>query len=177
MQFGGASDVHAALERLDRAKFWPSGARATLVLLGGAVLFLYGIDYRRTADLDAHVSTARELRDRLEVTAEQLGISFRAGGVMWVSEDFEDKAQPVPWQFQHLDVKYLAPYDFVLSKLARWHGNDREDVRRVLPILDPVLLRDAVKAALPLYIGDERSVRSNWRDVCRMLQREDLAAL
>lgn len=177
MAFASSSDVQAALQRLDEAPFWPKGARATLTLVGGVVLFFYGIGYRRTVDLDAHLSTQRDLRARLEVAAERIGISFRAGSIMWVSEDFEDNAKPTPWQFEHLNVKYLDAYDFTLSKMARWHTNDREDVRHVLPVLDPVQLRNVVKDSLPVYIGDERSIRANWRDVCRMMNREDLIEL
>jgi predicted metal-dependent hydrolase len=169
--------LHQALLRLDTAAFWPEGAHASLILLGGAALYLYGMDFRRTADVDAYVSTDRSLRDRLEAAAEALGISFRAGIVMWASEDFEENALHAPWTFEHLDVRYLSPYDFVISKLARWHAQDQEDARVVAVTVDLPTLRDKVRQALPVYIGPEERVRFNWKELCTALNRPDLAQL
>jgi hypothetical protein len=67
----------------------------------------------------------------------------------------------VPWPFEPLEVRHLDPYDFVLSKLARWREHDREDVRRVAAKLDLARLRAMVREALPLYVGDDRWVRAS----------------
>lgn len=113
MPFESESDMREALSRLDQAGFWPKGAHAELILIGGAVRFLHGVDDRRTVDLDAHLKADRDLYTRLEVVAEDLGISFRGGQVMWASADVEDKALPVPWTFEHLAVRYLDVDDCV----------------------------------------------------------------
>lgn len=148
------------LEELD--VMLPDGLFVELVILGGAAMFLYNIDYRMTMDIDvAFVSGQRAARLIIE-KGEQLGISAQAHGIAFLSGDWETRVKWLAWSFKHLRVGVLDPYDWVLSKLARWRGNDEDDVKAILPRLDSKELFTRLQDSLPDYIGREREIQITW---------------
>lgn len=154
------NDVRKQFEELDA--MLPDGVFAEIVVLGGAAMFLYEIDYRMTMDIDiAFVSGQRTLRLIIE-KGEQLGISAQAHGVAFLGGGWEHRVQWVSWVFKHLRIGVLDPYDWVLSKIARWRGNDEEDVKTILPRLNSKELFARFQEALPDYIGQERDLQVTW---------------
>lgn len=93
---------------------------------------------------------------------EQLGISAQAHGIAFLRSGWENRIEWSPWSFRHLRIGVLDPYDWVLSKLARWRGHDEDDVKALLPRLDGKQLFERLKDSLPDYIGRERDIQITW---------------
>ncbi|SMC01887.1 hypothetical protein SAMN00768000_0135 [Sulfobacillus thermosulfidooxidans DSM 9293] len=164
-------NVHQALKMLDSHSAWPPDAEAVIIVVGGAALAFYNpTTIRETDDLDGILLTSSVPSEQVIQMAEQIGISFRAGSVMWMPEDWEDRIQWSNWEFRHLRVGWLDPYDWVISKLGRWIGHDSHDVEMIAAQLDPETLYHRVRQALPDFIGDEQRVRWNWRDLVEGMQ-------
>ncbi len=161
--------VYKALRKWDDDPFWPPNSQATIVLLGGAVLAFYKIslngDHDATDDIDAIILSSTEVPDALMLSAERLAISFRAGSVAWLQQDWDSRIQWSTQQFEHLIVGWLDPYDWIISKLGRWLGHDPVDAIAVARTVDPQILYEYVKDALIDYIGDPVGPRGSWNNL------------
>ncbi|MHB1651828.1 MAG: DUF6036 family nucleotidyltransferase [Desulfitobacteriaceae bacterium] len=158
--FSSLDDIKTQFDELDA--LLTDSIFVEIVILGGAAMFLYNIDYRMTMDIDvAFVSGYQAIRLIIE-KGEQLGISAQAHGIAFLGGGWETRVEWSTWSFKHLRVGVLDPYDWVLSKLARWRGHDEDDVKAVLPQLDGKELFTRLQESLPDYIGRERDVQITW---------------
>ncbi|KLU61794.1 hypothetical protein CEB3_c19730 [Peptococcaceae bacterium CEB3] len=158
--FSSQSDVIDQLKELDTGL--PDGLFAELVVLGGAAMFFYNIEYRTTMDIDVAFFSGQRAARLIMEKGEQLGISAQAHGVAFLGDGWENRVEWAADSFTHLRVGVLDPYDWVLSKLARWRGHDEDDVRAVLPRLDSKELFSRLRDSLPDYIGRERDLQVTW---------------
>lgn len=175
--FTGIANVKAALKRLDMAPELSGYDPITIVVIGGAALYFYGVNYRQTADVDFYLSASKVVQGVLSRIAPQFGLFFEGGNVAWLPEDWQAHARHSGWRFKHLDVWVLDEYGFIVSKMARWEGHDSDDVCQVIPKVNMERLRELVKQNQELYIGHRSRLRSAWRDVCEMANRPDLNSL
>lgn len=97
--------------------------------------------------------------------AEALDISFRAGTVAWLQQDWEDRVQWSPWQFVHLTVGWLDPDDWIITKLGRWQRHDFDDAVAVAKFLDVSTLHHYVQDGLNDYIGNPVRAKQAWNDL------------
>jgi hypothetical protein len=157
---------------VDQADEWPTAGKIRFALAGAIAMGFYHVRRRTreiTYDVDAILLSSNVPADLLASIAERRGLSFRAGGVAWLPYDWEDRIVMLPWEFHHLEVGYLDPYDWVVTKLGRWLRHDRADAVAVARTLDPARLVKHVRRALPDYVGNPRSVRLAWSELARDL--------
>ena len=158
--FSSQNDIKAQFDELDSSL--PDSVFVEIVILGGAAMFLYSIDYRMTMDIDVAIVSGHQAIRLIIEKGEQLGISAQAHGIAFLGSGWEDRIEWSPWIFKHLRVGVLDPYDWVLSKLARWRGHDEDDVKTILPRLNSEQLFERLKDSLPDYIGRERDIQITW---------------
>lgn len=104
--------------------------------VGGFVLTAaYGIP-RTTNDLDyisaiPHESHAdlENVAGRNSLLAKKHRVYLQAVGIADCPEDYEGRLVTLPFRLQKLTLKFLDPYDLILSKLTRNSPKDMEDVR------------------------------------------------
>ncbi|POB12342.1 DUF6036 family nucleotidyltransferase [Sulfobacillus sp. hq2] len=165
------SAVYRALQQWDESAQWPRDGHAVLVLLGGVALAFYHVMARDTThDIDAILLESTVVPDRLIQEADNLDISFRAGSVAWLQQDWESRIHWSSWQFRHLTVGWLSPYDWIVSKLGRWQQHDSADAIAVAQNLNPNQLYEYVKDGLNDYIGNPANPRSAWNDLVDALR-------
>ncbi|AEJ40880.1 hypothetical protein TPY_2720 [Sulfobacillus acidophilus TPY] len=158
--------IYQVLKTFDDHPLWPPDAKAVMIVVGEAALaFYHATTIDETDDLDGILWASSIAVEYVLRMAESTGISFRAGHVMWLPWDWNERIQWSGWDFQHLQVGWLYPYDWVISKLGRGLDHDAAHIMRMAPSLDPEMMYHRVRQALPDYIGDDRRVRGNWRDL------------
>ncbi len=173
--FTSKNDVKVKLDELD--DMLPDGIFTEFFILGGAAMFLYNIDYRVTMDMDiAFVSGQKVIRLIME-KGEQLGISAQSHGIAFLSCDWENRVEWLSWSFKHMRVGVLDPYDWVISKLARWRGRDESDVKKILHRLDSKELFTRLEDSLPDYIGREREVKITWNILAEEMSYNEMFVL
>ena len=71
-----------------------------------------------------------------------------------------------------VEVRLFSPLDLAVSKLARFAGNDQEDIRALARagLVGEIALRRRAEQALQGYVGDARRVRTSIRLACEMVQ-------
>ncbi len=127
---------------LDTEWTLPMDAPIVLQVIGSTALFLQ-TDYARGTK-DSDVLETEQLRDdRVRSTMQDLasrgsplherhglyleivarGLPLLPHGPEWT---------PLGLSLRHFDVRALAPADVVISKLIRFHGNDRADIREMV---------------------------------------------
>lgn len=158
--FSSQNEIKTQFDELDTAL--PDNVLAEIVIFGGAAMFLYNIGYRGTMDIDIAFISGNQAYRLIMEKGEQLGISAQAQGIAFLGSGWESRIEWSPWSFIHLRVGVLDPYDWVLSKLARWRGNDEDDVKAILPQLNSRILFTRLQESLPDYIGRERDVQITW---------------
>ena len=162
--------IYGALTEWDQDPNWSPNASVEIIILGGSALaFYHASQQRETADIDAWIVRSSVLPDRLVHAAESIGLSFRAGNIAWIPQDWDEHVQWSSRSFQHIIVGWFDPYDWVITKLGRWMGHDMDDAISVAQHLDPVILHDRVRSALPEYIGYEPNVHMAWADLADAL--------
>jgi hypothetical protein len=133
--------LRAILGRIDDAlgrSGLPAG-RFDLVILGRSALILrYGL---RDATKDLDIVTGVLPADVEEMLLRQFGRGTRSArrldlflesvssGLPPLPNDFRERSVEIPGEWKHLRLFVLDPHHLVISKLARFHAKDREDIR------------------------------------------------
>lgn len=137
--------VEAFFLDLDRSWPMPEGPeRIVLMVLGSTSLFLQCDYLRGTKDSDVieTVELRGERRQQLETLAGR-GSSLYKRHRMYLdvvaralpflpSEPLWYPAEDLTSKLQHFSILVLDPVDVVVSKLARLHANDRDDIREMI---------------------------------------------
>lgn len=142
-------------------------------LAGGMAVHLYTAN-RVTTDVDAEFGGRILLPNDLmvEVTLEDgtpqvvyLDTNYNSTFAL-LHEDYLDDAVPVDLGVEQIRVHVLSPVDLAVSKIARFAGNDREDiaalVRLGLTTADEIERR--ATDALGGYVGGLEMLKFNLRD-------------
>ena len=142
-------------------------------IAGGMAVHLY-TGARVTTDVDAEFS-ARILVPKelmIEVTLENgkrqvifLDTNYNSTfGLM--HEDYQDDALLVPFEFEHIALYVLSPVDLVVSKIARWAENDREDLSALVSagLVTAAQIEERALAAQIGFVGGQAMLKLNIRD-------------
>jgi Nucleotidyltransferase of unknown function (DUF6036) len=142
--------------------------RVHLHCLGGFVLAIRHRLPRTTSDVDYvevvprdAIETLQGIAGRTSPLARKHRLYFQHVGVASLPESYVERlTELLPGTFENL--KLLAPdaHDLALSKLARNHPVDREDVAylaRTVPLSADVLRERYRKELRPIIIGDSRA--------------------
>lgn len=157
-------------------------------LAGGMAVHLYTAN-RVTTDVDAEFGGRVHLPNDLmvEVTLEDgirqvvyFDTTYNPTFAL-MHEAYLDDSIPVDLGVDRIRVHVLSPVDLAVSKIARFAGNDKEDiaalVRLGLTTADEIEQR--ATSALAGYIGGQAALRLNLRDavaLARQVERERSAA-
>lgn len=154
-----------------------------MYLAGGMAVNFY-TGYRSTADVDASFSH-RVLLPRAEdlvVSYEDtdgkprmvyFDMNYNAGFAL-MHPDFEKDAYRVcgkEFDDPRISLYVLAPVDLALSKVARFEGNDREDIAQMArnQLIDPEILEGRAKAALSYYVGNQSMLLLNLKEALEIV--------
>ncbi len=151
--------IYSALAHWDENSNWPPDAPAAIVILGGTALALYHTGrQRQTADIDAVHSSM--LPDQLTQVVESLGISFELA----VSPRFRAIGTSVgSGVLVRSSTSPSAGSTHTMGSSPN-SGDDLDDAVAVARNLEPSILRDRVRHALPRSIGRQRNVHMAWAD-------------
>ena len=154
-----------------------------MYLAGGMAVNFY-TGYRPTADIDASFShrvllpRAEELVVSYENADGKPGVvyfdmNYNAGFAL-MHPGFEKDAYRVcgkEFDDPKILLYVLAPVDLALSKIARFEGNDREDIVQMArnQLIDPETLEERAKAALGYYIGNQSMLLLNLKEALEIV--------
>jgi len=129
-----------------------------IILLGGLALACYGMKDRKTIDVDAEVDGDLEslfLYLKRQKIPSDLSENISAWSVIAMPPDYRDRAISI-FHSPTLEVRALAPTDFVISKLRRFTEEDIEDALFVIKKyhLDSDQISLAANAAIQHSIKD-----------------------
>lgn len=154
-----------------------SDVKIQAFLAGGMAIHFY-TGYRTTADVDVEFSHRLSLPDDFIVSAELEDGSVRPlyidknynSTFALMHPDYQEDSIAVPFGFKNFDVRVLNPTDLIVSKIARFAGNDKEDVQQILMLglttTDGIERR--AKEALDYFIGDVSFLKHNIAEVLEM---------
>ncbi len=142
-------------------------------LAGGMAVHLY-TGQRVTEDVDAEFAGRVIIPQdmALELTLEDgspqiiyLDTNYNSSFAL-MHEDYQDDAQLVDMGTSKLHIFVLSPVDLVVSKIARWAENDRQDIRALvqLGLTDAPAIEQRAQQALGGYVGNLAMLRLNLRD-------------
>jgi hypothetical protein len=149
-----------------------------MYLAGGMAVNFY-TGYRPTVDIDASFS-----HRLLLPKAENLVVSYEGAegkpkvvyfdmnyntSFALMHPDFEKDAYRVEgdeFQDSKIELHIIAPVDLVLSKIARFEENDKEDIAALARhnLIDSTSLEDRAAIAMDYYIGDQSMLRLNLKE-------------
>ena len=149
-----------------------------MYLAGGMAVNFY-TGYRPTVDVDASFS-----HRLLLPKAENLVVSYEGAdgkpkvvyfdmnyntSFALMHPDFEKDAYRVEgseFQDPKIQLYVIAPVDLVLSKIARFEDNDKEDIAELARhgLIDPKALEDRAAMAMDFYIGDQSMLLLNLKE-------------
>lgn len=144
-----------------------------MYLAGGMASHLY-TGGRVTSDVDAEFS-------RRILIPDDLMIETVEGNLLYIDtnynstfalmhENYQEDSIVVPLGLKMLEVRVLAPVDLVVSKLARYSDNDKEDIEAI--VKSGLVTADAIekraREALGGYVGNVRPVEMNLEDAIRL---------
>ena len=163
------------MSRIDAAlgKARPRKPVVACVAGGAAMHFYTGARYSR--DIDAKI-LARVMLDPRELQVAYQGGDGRArllyfdtqynDGFALLHHAAYDDARPVAVEGidrRRLEIRLLRPVDLAVSKLARFSGQDQDDIRELARrgLITAAALRRRAQSALPDYVGDLRRIRNS----------------
>ena len=163
------------MSRIDAAlgKARPRKPVVACVAGGAAMHFYTGARYSR--DIDAKI-LARVMLDPRELQVAYQGGDGRAR-LLYFDTQYNDSfallhhaayddARPVAVEGidrRRLEIRLLRPVDLAVSKLARFSGQDQDDIRELARrgLISAAALRRRAQSALPDYVGDLRRIRNS----------------
>lgn len=163
------------MSRIDAAlgKARPRKPVVACVAGGAAMHFYTGARYSR--DIDAKI-LARVMLDPRELQVAYQGGDGRAR-LLYFDTQYNDSfallhhaayddARPVAVEGidrRRLEIRLLRPVDLAVSKLARFSGQDQDDIRELARrgLITAAALRRRAQSALPDYVGDLRRIRNS----------------
>jgi hypothetical protein len=153
-----------------------------IYLAGGMAVHLYTA-YRVTTDVDAEFSQRLFLpRDlmvevRLEDGTEQLvyfDTNYNSSFAL-MHEDYRDDAILVDLGVDQIALYVLSPLDLVLSKIARFADNDKEDIAALvrLGLTSAAEIEQRATSALAGYIGGLAMLKLNLLDALALARQAE----
>lgn len=153
-----------------------------IFVAGGAAAHCY-TGARISEDVDATLSHRVLLPENLEVSYRGKDGTPR---LLYYDRQYNDTlgllhedayADSIPFELEGIDkslidLRLLAPTDLVVSKLARFHEDDRRDIRALAEagLVEEAKVRARAEEALAGYIGKRKMVRIAIDEVCRMIR-------
>jgi hypothetical protein len=127
-----ASDLRRFLTAVDRHL----GEPATMTLLGGSAIALYGVQ-GGTTDIDTWETDLSKLKSAIALAETETGLDIPVSstGVADVPYHYEDRLQVVEGEWTRLQVRLLERHDLALSKMMRADENDLVAVAKLHKLL------------------------------------------
>ena len=153
-----------------------------LYVAGGAALYLR-TGSRVSVDIDGVLSRRVVIDDHLEASYKD---SDGRARVLYLDRNYNDTLG-LMHEDAHADaervdlpgndgsiveVRVLTPLDLAVSKLARFSGQDREDIEVLAreKLIDAKSLRKRAEEALGGYVGDLKSIRTSIELACNVVE-------
>jgi Nucleotidyltransferase of unknown function (DUF6036) len=149
-------------------------------LAGGMAVHLY-TGQRVTEDVDAEFAGRVIIPQdmALELTLEDgspqiiyLDTNYNSSFAL-MHENYQDDARLVDMGTSKLHIFVLSPVDLVVSKIARWAENDREDIQALVQsgLTDAQAIEERAQQALGGYVGNLAMLRLNLRDAVALAKQ------
>lgn len=155
-----------------------------MYIAGGAALHLW-TGARVTEDIDAVFS-------KRVLFSEDIEVSYRdpdgRARLMYLDRNYNDTlgllhedayGDSSPIEIPGIDkkiveIRVLSPVDLAVTKLARFAGQDRDDIRLLAQkgLIDSAAIRKRAEEALGGYIGNTASVRTTLDIACQVIDAE-----
>lgn len=149
-------------------------------LAGGMAVHLYTAS-RVTTDVDAEFGSRVFIPNDLivDVTLEngtRVSIYFDTNynaSFALLHEDYLDDAIPLDLGVEQIRLHILSPLDLAVSKIARFAGNDKEDIAELvrLGLTSADEIEQRATSALGGYVGGLAMVRLNLRDAVTLARQ------
>jgi Nucleotidyltransferase of unknown function (DUF6036) len=155
-----------------------------MYIAGGAALYLL-TGARVTEDIDASFSKRVLFNEDIEVSYRDPDGRAR---LMYLDRNYNDTLgllhENAYQDCQSVDiagidkklieVRVLSPVDLVVTKLARFTDQDREDIQILTRkrLIDSAAVRKRAEEALTAYVGDVTPVRTSIDIACRLIDAE-----
>lgn len=149
-------------------------------LAGGMAVHLYTAS-RVTTDVDAEFGSRVFIPNDLivDVTLEnetRVSIYFDTNynaSFALLHEDYLDDAIPLDLGVEQIRLHILSPLDLAVSKIARFAGNDKEDIAELvrLGLTSSDEIEQRATSALGGYVGGLAMVRLNLRDAVTLARQ------
>lgn len=154
-----------------------SVAKETRLHIGGSIaLIAAGALSRRTQDIDvvdelpAVIRAQHDLLDRL---AERYQLRLTHFQSHYLPDGWESRLRPLG-RFRAMEVSVVDPLDIAAGKLFSRREKDRDDLRVLLPKIDPAGFLSHVKANAGRMLAEE-ALRENARENWYVLTGEELS--
>ncbi len=149
-------------------------------LAGGMAVHLYTAS-RVTTDVDAEFGSRVFIPNDLivDVTLEDgtresiyFDTNYNASFSL-LHEDYLDDAIPLDLDMEQIRLHILSPLDLAVSKIARFAGNDKEDIAELvrLGLTSADEIEQRATSALGGYVGGLAMVRLNLRDALTLARQ------
>lgn len=140
-------------------------------LAGGMAVYLYTAN-RVTTDIDLEFNRRKVALTRNFTREAVLDDGSReevfldtnySNTYAMLHEDYQDDALPVKTSLKFLRLKVLTPVDLAVSKIARFAGQDQEDIRALAAagLFTSQELRARAEEAVANYVGNHDSLRTS----------------
>ena len=154
----------------------------TVCVAGGAAMHFY-VGGRFTDDIDAKIM-ARVMLDPQDLQVAYRGEDGHARLLYFdtqyndsyalLHENAYDDARPIAVEgvdSRRLEVRLLTPLNLAVSKLARFSGQDQDDIRALAraQLIDAAALRRRAESALPDYVGNLDRIKGSIEVACRLI--------
>lgn len=155
-----------------------------MYLAGGMAVNFY-TGYRPTMDVDASFSHRILLPKAEDLVVAYEGAEGKLKRVYFdmnyntsfalLHPDYEKDAYQVrgtEFDDKKIDLYVLSPVDLAVSKIARFGGNDKEDIAEMAKkdLIYPKQLEERASDALGYYIGNQSMLMCNLRDAVSIVQ-------
>lgn len=166
-----AQGLHALIEKLQVETQLSRPIR--MIVAGGMAVHLY-TGTRVTTDVDAEFSHKLLLPENLLVETTDgdmlyLDTNYNSTFAL-MHPNYADDAIRVPLGTDLISLYILSPVDLILSKLARFHGPDAQDIQamiKVSGVSEDEISRRA-EEALIAYVGNQARIRTSLTLVLKM---------
>lgn len=149
-------------------------------LAGGMAIHFY-TGYRATGDIDIEFSHRLSLPDDFIIEAELENGDIRPlyidknynSTFALMHPDYQEDSIEVPFDFKNFDIRVLNPADLIVSKIARFAGNDKEDIQQILMLglTTTEQIEQRAKEALEYFVGNTSYLKHNIEEVLDMSKR------
>lgn len=146
-----------------------------LVAVGGTALTLLGLK-ESTRDVDFCLSEDDFSHFKDNSSSKIFVVDlFRDGYIfsLQLPKDYMERAEAIPFSGKHMVLKALSLDDIIVTKTARFHARDIEDIQAVLKTgkIQVESLKRRFQQVLESYAGNEEEYQRHFQLVLQLLEK------